>query len=149
MNQFTLKMEDFKKHVDKLRSSGLRPTKQRLMISKILFGQKGTFHFTINNLNKILKKKFNSKVSLASIYNTIHAFKKKGYLKVIALEGNKSYYDTNTSSHHHFYDEDTEKLIDINNSGIVVNNIPNAPSNKSIKNVEVMVRVASDNYNQK
>ena len=65
------------------------------------------------------------------------------------MEGNKSYFDTNTSLHHHFYDEDTEKLIDIDNKEIYVNKVPTSPSGKSIKNVEVMVRIASDNHNQK
>ena len=142
-------MEAFNQYVNKLRSSGLRSTKQRLMISKLLFGQKETFHFTINQLSKLIKKKLNKTVSLATIYNTVNAFKKKGYLKEIPLEGNKTYFDTNTSSHHHFYDEDTEKLIDIDNKEIYVNKVPASPSGKSIKSVEVMFRIASDNHNQK
>ena len=142
-------MEVFNKYIDKLRSSGLRPTKQRIMISKLLFGREETFHFTIENLSKLIKKKLNKTVSLATIYNTVNAFKKKGYLKEIPLEGNKTYFDTNTSSHHHFYDEDTEKLTDIDNKEIYVNKVPASPSGKSIKSVEVMVRIASDNHNQK
>ena len=142
-------MEAFNRYIYKLKSCGLRPTKQRIMISKLLFGQKETFHFTIENLSKLIKKKLNKPVSLATIYNTVNAFKKKGYLKEIPLEGNKTYFDTNTSSHHHFYDVNTEKLIDINNEKISVNNIPISPSGKSIKGVEVMVRIASDNHNQK
>ena len=142
-------MEAFNQYVNKIRSSGLRSTKQRLIISKLLFGQKETFHFTINQLSKLIKKKLNKTVSLATIYNTVNAFKKKGYLKEIPLEGNKTYFDTNTSSHHHFYDEDTEKLIDIDNKEIYVNKVPASPSGKSIKSVEVMVRIASDNHNQK
>ena len=142
-------MEAFNQYIYKLRSSGLRPTKQRLMISRLLFDQKDTFHFTIIQLSKLIKKKLNKTVSLATIYNTVNAFKKKGYLKEIPLEGNKTYFDTNTSSHHHFYDEDTEKLIDIDNKEIYVNKVPASPSGKSIKSVEVMVRIASDNHNQK
>ena len=142
-------MEEFNQYVYKLRSSGLRPTKQRLMISKLLFGQKETFHFTIENLIKLIKKNLNQKISLATVYNTVNVLKKKGYLKEIPLEGNKTYFDTNTSSHHHFYDEDTEKLIDIDNKEIYVNKVPASPSGKSIKSVEVMVRIASDNHNQK
>ena len=142
-------MKAFSQYVDRLRSSGLRPTKQRLMISKLLFSQKKTFHFTIDQLSKLIKKKLNKTVSLATIYNTVNAFKKKGYLKEIPLEGNKTYFDTNTSLHHHFYDEDTKKLIDINNEKILINNIPDSPSGKSIKGIEVMVRIASDNHNQK
>ena len=142
-------MDVFSQYIYKLRSSGLRPTKQRLMISKLLFNQKETFHFTIKSLSKMIEKISNKKISLATIYNTVNAFKKKGYLKEIPLEGNKTYFDTNTSSHHHFYDEDTEKLIDIDNERISVSNVPGSPFGKSIKDVEVMVRIASDNHNQK
>jgi Fur family iron response transcriptional regulator len=142
-------MEVFSQYVNKLKSSGLRPTKQRLMISKLLFGQKQTFHFTIDNLSKLIAKNLKQRISIATVYNTVKAFKRKGYLKEIPLEGNKTFFDTNISSHHHFYDEDTEKLIDINNEKILINNIPNPPSGKSIKGIEVMVRIASDNHNQK
>ena len=142
-------MEVFNQYIYKLRSSGLKPTKQRLMISKLLFGQKETFHFTIENLSKLIEKNLHKRISLATVYNTVNVFKKKGYLKEIPLEGNKTYFDTNTSSHHHFYDEDTEKLTDIDNKEIYVNKVPASPSGKSIKSVEVMVRIASDNHNQK
>ena len=142
-------MEVFNQYIYKLRSSGLRPTKQRLMISQLLFGQKETLHFTVENLSKLIKKKFNKNISLATIYNTVNAFKKKGYLKEIPIEGNKTYFDTNTSLHHHFYDEDTKKLIDIKNEKISVSNIPRSPPDKFVKGVEVMVRIASDNHNQK
>ena len=142
-------MEVFNQYIYKLRSSGLRPTKQRLMISKLLFGQKETFHFTIENLIKLIEKNFNKKISLATVYNTVNAFKKKGYLKEIPIEGNKTYFDTNTSSHHHFYDEDTEKLIDINNEKISVSNIPGLSFGKFIKDINIMIKIASDNHNQK
>ena len=79
-------MKDFEQHTYRLRSLGLRPTKQRLVISKVLFDQKNTFHFTIESLIRIIKKNFNIKISLATIYNTIHVFKKKGYLKKIAID---------------------------------------------------------------
>ena len=143
-------MENFKEYIEKLRLSGLRPTRQRIMISKLLFGKsKETLHFTIEDLRKMVEKNLNHTISLATLYNTIHAFKKKGYVKEIALEGNKTYYDTNTSMHHHFYDEDTEELIDIRDSQISIHNIPDIPSGKSIKGVEVMVRVANNNHSQK
>ena len=89
---------------DKLRSSGLRPTKQRLKICEILFNREKTFHFTINDLAKKISEDLNEKISLATIYNTVHAFQKKGYLKEIAINTDKSYFDTNTTAHHHFYD---------------------------------------------
>ena len=134
--------------VEKLRSSGLRPTKQRVEICKLLFDREKTFHFTIDYLNNALKKNTTEKISLATIYNTIHAFKKKGYLKEISINSDKSYFDTNTSIHHHFYDEDTHELIDCNendvNPVIVKKNI----TGKKINSVEVLIKVASDNQTQ-
>ena len=98
--------------IDKLRKSGLRPTRQRLKICEVLFDRDTTFHFTINDLTKIISEKLNEKISLATVYNTVHAFKNKGYLKEISINSDKSYFDTNTSVHHHFFDEDTNSLID-------------------------------------
>ena len=89
--------------IGKLRSSGLRPTKQRIEICKLLFDRKDTFHFSVNDLVNILENKSSEKISLATIYNTIHAFKNKGYLKEILLNSDKSYFDTNVSNHHHFF----------------------------------------------
>ena len=140
-------MRHFKEYAEKLRFSDLRPTKQRLMISQILFDQKETFHFTIESLNKMIKKNFNENISLATLYNTVHAFKKKGYIKKISVNEKKYYFDTNTSPHHHFYDEETEKLIDINDSEVALNNLPKSPPGKHINGVEVMIRLASDNQN--
>ena len=80
--------------VSKLRNSGLRPTKQRLKICEVLFNRDKTFHFTINDLAKNISENFNEKISLATIYNTVHAFKDKGYLKEITINSDKSYFDT-------------------------------------------------------
>ena len=98
-------INDFKPFVDRLRLSGLRPTKQRVAICKLLFDRKATFHFTIDELKKIIEKNTKSKISLATVYNTIKAFKNSGYLKEISLHGNKTFFDTNAKSHHHFYDQ--------------------------------------------
>ena len=98
--------------IDKLRSSGLRPTKQRLKICEVLFNREKTFHFTIDHLAKNISDQLNEKISLATVYNTVHAFKDKGYLKEISINSDKSYFDTNTSNHHHYFDEDTNELID-------------------------------------
>ena len=133
---------------DKLRISGLRPTKQRLKICEVLFKREKTFHFTINDLVKIISEKLKEKISLATIYNTVHAFKKKGYLKEISINSDKSYFDTNTSVHHHFYDEDINKLIDCNENDIDHINIKNNITGKKINSVEVLIKVASDNQNQ-
>ena len=133
--------------IDKLRDSGLRPTKQRVKICEILFIREKTFHFTINDLAKKISKDFNEKISLATVYNTVHALQKKGYLKEIAINSDKSYFDTNTSAHHHFYDEDTHELIDCDQSNIDSINIKNNIAGKKINSVEVLIKVASDNQN--
>jgi|TARA_B110000211_G_scaffold134843_1_gene154558 Fur family iron response transcriptional regulator len=126
--------------VNKLRSSRLRPTKQRIRIAEYLFSREKTFHFTIENLNKIINKKGNlEKVSLATLYNTIDAFKKAGHLKEILTNNNTSYFDTNINAHHHFYDDDTNELIDINFNDIEVAKLPQAPKGKKIKDVEVII----------
>ena len=134
--------------VEKLRNSGLRPTKQRIKICKVLFNTEKTFHFTINDLSKIIKEKVNEKISLATVYNTVHAFKKKGYLKEISINSDKSYFDTNTSIHHHFYDEDTNQLIDCNKEDIEEIKVKKNITGKKIKSIEVLIKVASDNQNQ-
>ena len=135
--------------VDKLRSSGLRPTKQRLKICEVLFNRDNTFHFTINDLAKSISKELNEKISLATVYNTVHAFKNKGYLKEISINGDKSYFDTNTTNHHHFFDEDTNELIDCSDESIETPKIKKNIPGKKINSVEVLVRVATDNQNQK
>ena len=134
---------------DKLRSSGLRPTKQRLKICEVLFNRDHTFHFTINDLAKNISKELNERISLATVYNTVHAFKKKGYLKEISINSDKSYFDTNTSNHHHFFDEDTNELIDCDDGIIETPKIKKNISGKKINSVEVLVKVATDNQNQK
>ena len=133
--------------IDKLRDAGLRPTKQRVKICEILFMREKTFHFTINDLSKKISEDLNEKISLATVYNTVHALQKKGYLKEIAINSDKSYFDTNTSAHHHFYDEDTHELIDCDQSNIDSINIKNNITGKKINSVEVLIKVASDNQN--
>ena len=125
----------------KLRSSGLRPTKQRVEIAKFLFEREKTLHFTVESLNNLLAKKLDSKIALATIYNTVHAFKAAGHLSEVEVGGNKTYFDTNVSNHHHFYDSETAELIDINANDIVIQKIPKAPNGKKIKNVEVFINL--------
>ena len=125
----------------KLRSSGLRPTKQRVEIAKFLFEREKTFHFTVESLNKLLTKKLASKIALATIYNTVYAFKTAGHLSEVEVRGNKTYFDTNVSNHHHFYDSETAELIDINSDDIIIQKIPKAPNGKKIKNVEVFINL--------
>ena len=134
--------------IEKLRETGLRPTKQRVKICEVLFNRDKTFHFTINDLVKKISEELNEKISLATVYNTVHALQKKGYLKQISINSDKSYFDTNTTVHHHFYDEDTHQLIDCDENEIENVNVKNNITGKKINSVEVLVRVASDNQNQ-
>tara|TARA_B100000902_G_scaffold116552_1_gene117338 strand:+ start:160 stop:579 length:420 start_codon:yes stop_codon:yes gene_type:complete len=133
--------DNLKMYVQKLRSSNLRPTKQRLKICQFLFDRNKTFHFTVETLNKKINKNGATKVSLATIYNTIEAFTNAGYLKEILTNKNKSYYDTNTKSHHHFYDEGSKELTDIHYSQIKLSKVPIPPKGKKIKNLEVVIRI--------
>ena len=127
--------------INKLRGSGLRPTKQRILIAKNLFDTNKTFHFTVETLNKKINKNGNEKISLATIYNTVEAFNDAGYLKEILTSKNKRYYDTNIKSHHHFYDEGSRELTDINYNDVKLSKVPNPPKGKKIKNLEVVIRV--------
>ena len=135
--------------IDKLRSSGLRPTKQRVKICEVLFDRDKTFHFTINDLAKSISENLNEKISLATIYNTVHAFKNKGYLKEISINSDKSYFDTNITYHHHFFDEDTNELTDCDENDIEKIKIKKNITGKKINTIEVLIKVASDNQNQK
>ena len=134
--------------IEKLREAGLRPTKQRVKICEILFNREKTFHFTINDLAKNISEQLNDKISLATVYNTVHAFKDKGYLKEISINSDKSYFDTNVTDHHHFFDEDTSQLIDCGVDDIEKINVKKNITGKKIKSIEVLIKVASDNQNQ-
>ena len=129
------------KYIEKLRNSGLRPTKQRLQICEVLFDTERTFHFTINDLANKIKKQLNNEISLATVYNTVHAFEKKGYLKQIPINSNQTYFDTNISDHHHFYDLKEEKLIDLESSDVGPINILKKIDGKKINSVEVLVKL--------
>ena len=127
----------------KLRSVGLRPTRQRLDICEVLFDRKETFHFTIDDIRKILKTKQHTKISIATIYNTINSFKHKGYIKEISLNSEKTYFDTNVTNHHHFYNVTTNELIDFHDSDVEQLKLRKNLPGKKIKSIEVLVKVAN------
>ena len=129
------------KYIKKLRDSGLRPTKQRIKICEVLFETDKTFHFTVNDLTKKIHLQTDKKISVATVYNTVHAFEKKGYLKQIPINSNQTYFDTNVTDHHHFYDTKDEKLIDLENSDVGPINIRRKINGKKIKSVEVLVKL--------
>jgi len=132
-------------YTKKLRKSGLRPTRQRIKICEMLFNSTRTFHFTINDLVKMAENNGNIEISLATIYNTIQALEKKGHIKKIPINSKQGYYDTNISSHHHFYDEKKGKLIDLENRDIEPIKIKKTIPGKKIKSIEILVKVETDN----
>ena len=135
------------KIADKLRSSGLRPTKQRVQIAEFLFLREKTFHFTVEQLDNMINSKIKGeKISLATFYNTVHAFKKAGHLKEILTNNNKSFFDTHTGAHHHFFDLQSMKLIDIDASLIKIKVFPNAPKGKAIKDIDVVINIESNSH---
>ena len=138
-------MENNSIFVEKLRSSGLRPTKQRIKICKLLFDRKKTFHFTINDIFKMLQNETSKKISLATIYNTVHSFKEKGYLKEISVNKDKSYFDTNTSDHHHFLDINTNELIDLKKEHVEKIRIKKNLLGKKINSIELLVKIENSN----
>ena len=134
-------------YITKLRNSKLRPTKQRIKICEALFDRSETFHFTIRDLYNLLTDNFVQKISLATVYNTVHAFKNSGYLKQVNIDSNNNYFDTNTSHHHHFFDETNNELIDLNNEDIKKIELKKNIPGKKIKSVEVLVKIEDINQN--
>ena len=121
--------------IEKLRETGLRPTRQRVKICKLLYNRETTFHFTINDLVKKISEEVEEKISLATVYNTVHALKTKGYLKEISINTDRSYFDTNISHHHHFFDKSTEELIDLSDEDVEKIQIKKSLLGKKINSV--------------
>lgn len=124
-----------------LRKSGLRPTRQRLGLARLLF-EDGDRHITAEQL-QAESVTANMRVSLATIYNTLNQFKKVGLLREVVVEPGRSYFDTNTTDHHHFFHEETAQLQDIANDAITVGTIPEPPGGTRVERVDVIVRVKS------
>ena len=127
-------------YIDKLRTCGLRPTRQRLALAELLFA-KGDRHVTAEALHAEAAAA-NVPVSLATIYNALNQFTQAGLLREVAIEGQKTYFDTNTSSHHHFYIESEERLLDIPDGNLRVVGVPETPEGKKINRIDVIVRLA-------
>ncbi|GFO81950.1 MAG: transcriptional repressor [Methyloceanibacter sp.] len=122
-----------------LRDAGLRPTRQRVALARLLFAE-GDRHVTAERLHE---EAVASKVpvSLATVYNTLHQFTEAGLLRAVAVEGVKTYFDTNTSNHFHFFCEQSGNLLDIHTSAIRIEGLPEAPDGKAISRVDVLVRL--------
>ena len=124
---------------DILRNSSLRPTKQRIMVGKLLFNDTDK-HVTAESLYRELKAS-EQKISLATVYNTLHDFCEKKLLKKVTIDTEKVYFDTNTSPHHHFYSDNEKLLIDISKDKIKIQGLPKAPKGKKIKDVELIAHL--------
>lgn len=125
--------------VQRLRAAGLRPTRQRLALARLLFC-KGDRHLTADDLHEEAEAE-GVGVSLATVYNTLNQFTAAGLLRGVAVEAGRAYFDTNVSSHHHFYYENTGKLVDIPADGLAVSGVPAAPGGTEVARVEVIVRL--------
>jgi Fur family transcriptional regulator, iron response regulator len=123
----------------KLREAGLRPTRQRVALGWMLFGR-GDRHISAEGLHEEATKA-RVPVSLATVYNTLHQFKEAGLLRQVAMEGSKTYFDTNTSNHHHFFVEGEDRMIDIPGAALDVANLPTPPDGMEIARVDVIVRL--------
>ena len=124
---------------DKLKRAGLRPTRQRCALAALLFG-KGDWHVTAEALHE--EALGNSvPVSLATVYNTLHQFTDAGLLRSVAVDGAKTYFDTNTRDHHHFYNERSGQLTDIPEDHMDVINVPEAPEGMEVARVDIVVRI--------
>jgi Fur family transcriptional regulator, iron response regulator len=124
---------------ERLRAAGLRPTRQRCALGALLFTGEDR-HVTAEMLHEQALRAA-VPVSLATVYNTLHQFTRAGLLREVAIDGSKSYFDTNTSDHHHFYVEDESRLIDIEGGDIRVDGLPKAPEGLEIAHIDVVVRV--------
>jgi Fur family iron response transcriptional regulator len=123
----------------RLRGMGLRPTRQRMALGWILFG-KGDRHLTAEMLYEEASQA-KVPVSLATIYNTLHQFTDVGLLRQVAVDGSKTYFDTNVSAHHHFFVEGENALLDIPETGVVLGAAPTPPEGYEIARVDVVVRL--------
>ena len=123
----------------RVREAGLRPTRQRISLASLLFA-KGDRHLTAEELHEEAQSA-GVTVSLATVYNTLHQFTDAGMLRILAVEGARTYFDTNTSDHHHFYVEGENKVLDIDTGPVSVINVPQPPEGMEIANIDIVIRL--------
>ena len=123
----------------KLRQAGLRPTRQRMALADLLYA-KGDRHVTVEELHEEATT-IGIDVSLATVYNTLHQFTEARMIRVLAVEGNRTYFDTNVSDHHHFFIEGRNQVLDIPTSNITINNLPEPPEGMEVAHVDVVIRL--------
>lgn len=129
--------------IKRLRDAGLRPTRQRLSLAKLLFEAGHDRHVTAEALHEEAERA-RARVSLATVYNTLHQFTECGLLREIVVDSGKTYFDTNTQDHHHFFDENEVVLTDIPVQDVILDSLPETPAGKRISRVDVVIRLESD-----
>ncbi|MEX0345585.1 MAG: iron response transcriptional regulator IrrA [Rhizobiaceae bacterium] len=122
-----------------VRDAGLRPTRQRVALAELLFS-KGNTHLAAEELHAEALRAGHT-MSLATVYNTLHQFTEAGMLRVLAIEGARTYFDTNTSDHHHYFVEGENKVIDVDGGPFSISNLPEPPEGMEIANVDVVIRL--------
>ena len=127
--------------LEKLKTASLRPTRQRLALAKLLL-ETDDRHVTAEQLHCEASRS-GIKVSLATVYNTLHQYTKADLLREVVVESGRAYFDTNTSDHHHIFHQDTGKLCDIPDEAICALGLPDAPEGTEIDRVEIILRVKS------
>ena len=125
--------------IEKLRDAGLRPTRQRIALAKLLF-EGGDRHVTAESLHAEAQDAA-IRVSLATVYNTLHQFTASGLLREIVVDSQRCYFDTNTSDHHRFFFEGSNRLEDIPGDEVVLSRLPEPPVGKSVKRIDVFVHL--------
>jgi Fur family transcriptional regulator, iron response regulator len=123
----------------RLRAAGMRPTRQRVALVDLLFA-KGDRHLTVEELHEEASQA-GVDISLATVYNTLHQFTQAGLVRVLAVEGSRTYFDTNVSDHHHFFVEGRNEVLDIPVSNIVIDNLPEPPEGMEISHIDVVIRL--------
>ncbi|WP_306117371.1 MULTISPECIES: iron response transcriptional regulator IrrA [unclassified Roseitalea] len=122
-----------------LQSVGLRPTRQRVALADMLFADSDR-HIAAEDLHREAVAA-GVPVSLATVYNTLHQFTEAGLLRILAVEGQRTYFDTNTTDHHHFFFEHTNEVMDVPDGTVTVDNLPQPPEGMEIANVDVVIRL--------
>jgi len=135
----TTNTRQYSQVIGKLRAAGLRPTRQRIALAKLLF-EGHDRHVTAESLHAEAMDA-PIRVSLATVYNTLHQFTAAGLLREIVVDSQRCYFDTNTDEHHHFFFEESNRLEDIPGDDVVLSKLPIAPEGRTIKRVDVVVRV--------
>lgn len=141
-----MKPRPYGRALDILRQAKLRPTRQRLALAKLLFDG-GDRHVTADEVHEQALRE-NIGVSLATVYNTLHQFTAAGLLREIVVDAGRSYFDTNTSDHHHFFFEHSGHLLDIPQGSVAVAALPPAPRGTTIQRIDVIIRLRTDNETQ-